>query len=72
MRLNHDLLLLSRKKAKLETKKMERRKKKKQARYIHTYPPHGGIFSETIVRDIHILRITQENPTFERKWYQNI
>ena len=51
---------------------MERRKKKKQARYIHTYLPHGGIFSETIVRDIHILRITQENPTFERKWYQNI
>ena len=71
MRLNHELLLLSRKKAKLETKWKEG-KKKKQARYIHTYLPHGGIFSETIVRDIHILRITQENPTFERKWYQNI
>lgn len=62
---------MSRKKAKLEPKN-GKKEKKKQARYMHTYLPHGGIFSETILRDIHILRITQENPTFEQKWYQNI
>lgn len=67
MRLNHELLLLSKKKGKLETKKKKRggeEGKKKQVRYIHTYLPHGGIFFwDNFKRYTYSKKITQENPT---------
>ena len=58
MRLNRELLLLSKKKGKLETKKKKgggAEKRSKLGTYTHTC--HMEVyFSETILRDIHILR----------------
>lgn len=59
MRLNHELLLLSKKKGKLETKKKKRGGKKEKRSKLGTYTHtcHMEVyFSETILRDTHILR----------------